>query len=70
MSKVEKPWIAFKIMAAGAIPPKNALDYAFSNGADFVIFGMFDYEIDEDTRLLNEILAQDNVKNRARKWCG
>ena len=69
-SKVEKPWIAYKIMAAGAIPPKNALDYAFSNGADFVIFGMFDYEIDEDTRLLNEVLAQENVKNRPRKWFG
>ncbi|MDR1140878.1 MAG: hypothetical protein LBL62_04230, partial [Planctomycetaceae bacterium] len=40
MSKVEKPWIAFKIMAAGAIPPKNALEYAFSNGADFTVFGM------------------------------
>jgi hypothetical protein len=70
MSKVEKPWIAYKIMAAGAIPPKNALDYAFSNGADFVVFGMFDYEIDEDTRLLNEVLKADKVKNRPRKWFG
>ena len=69
-SKIDKPWIAYKIMAAGAIPPKNALNYAFSNGADFVVFGMFDYEIDEDTRLLNEVLAQNNVKDRPRKWCG
>ncbi|MDR1491105.1 MAG: twin-arginine translocation signal domain-containing protein [Planctomycetaceae bacterium] len=70
MSKVEKPWIAYKIMAAGAIPPRNALEYAFSNGADFTVFGMFDYEIDEDTRLLNEVLALDSVKNRKRKWFG
>jgi hypothetical protein len=69
-SKVTKPWIAYKIMAAGAIPPKDALNYAFSNGTDFVVFGMFDYEIDEDTRLLNEVLAQENVQNRPRKWCG
>ena len=69
-SKVEKPWIAYKVMAAGAIHPKDALNYTFSNGADFVVFGMFDYEIDEDTRLLNEVLAQDNVKNRPRKWFG
>ena len=69
-SKVEKPWIAYKVMAAGAIPPRNALDFSFANGADFVLFGMFDYEIDEDTRLLHEVLAQDNVKNRARKWFG
>jgi hypothetical protein len=70
MAKIEKPWIAYKIMAAGAIPPKNALEYAFSNGADFVIFGMFDYEIDEDTRLLNEVLKMDKIKNRPRKWFG
>ena len=68
-SNIDKPWIAYKVMAAGAIPPKNALDYAFTNGADFVFFGMFDFEIDEDTRLLNEVFAQDNVKNRPRKWC-
>ena len=68
MAKVEKPWIAYKVMAAGAIPPKNALEYAFSNGADFVFFGMFDFEIDEDTRLINEVLAQEKVKNRPRKW--
>lgn len=70
MAKVEKPWIAYKTMAAGAISPRNALEYAFSNGADFTVFGMFDYEIDEDTRLLNEVLALDSVKNRSRKWFG
>ena len=70
MAKVEKPWIAYKIMAAGAIPPRTALEYAFANGADFTAFGMFDFEIDEDTRLLNEVLALDSVKNRARKWFG
>jgi hypothetical protein len=70
MAKVEKPWISYKIMAAGAIPPKNALEYAFSNGADFTLFGMFDYEIDQDTRLCCEVLAQDKIKNRARKWFG
>jgi hypothetical protein len=70
MSKVEKPWIAYKIMAAGAIKPKNAMEYAFKNGADFVICGMFDYEIDTDTRILNEVLKQDTIKNRPRKWFG
>ena len=69
-SQVKKPWIAYKVMAAGAIPPKDALDHSFANGADFVLFGMFDYEIEEDTRLFHEVLAKDNVKNRARKWFG
>ena len=70
MAKVEKPWIAYKTMAAGAIAPADALEYTFANGADFTVFGMFDYEIDEDTRILNHVLALDTVKNRTRKWYG
>ena len=42
MAKVTKPWIAFKILAAGAIPPRAAFPYAFSSGADFLLVGMFD----------------------------
>lgn len=66
MKTVTKPWIAFKTMAAGAIPPRDALQYVFQNGADFALFGMFDYEIAEDVKLANEVLA--GVKNRARPW--
>lgn len=57
MKSVEKPWVAFKVMAAGAIPPQNAFRYAFDNGADFVLAGMFDFEIAEDVRLANEAFA-------------
>lgn len=70
MSKIDIPWIAFKVMAAGAIPPRNAFEYAFSNGADFCLSGMFDFEIAEDTRIVNEVLNLDSVKNRPRKWFG
>ena len=28
MKTVKKPWIAFKVMAAGAIPPREAFPYA------------------------------------------
>ena len=42
MAKITKPWIAFKILAAGAIPPRAAFPYAFSSGADFLLAGMFD----------------------------
>ena len=66
MKKVTKPWLAFKTMAAGAIPPKDALQYVFQNGADCVLFGMFDYEIAEDVRLAKEVLS--GVKTRARPW--
>ncbi len=67
MQKVTKPWIAFKVMAAGAIPPQDAFKYVFENGADHTLAGMFDFEIEEDTMILNGILK--NLKNRTRPWC-
>jgi hypothetical protein len=66
MQKVTKPWISFKVMAAGAIPPKDAFQYVFENGADHTLAGMFDFEIAEDTKILNETLA--NLKGRTRPW--
>ncbi len=66
MKSVNKPWIAFKTMAAGAIPPKNAFRFAFHNGADFVLAGMFDFEIAEDVQLVNETLGVS--RKRDRPW--
>ena len=65
MKDVARPWIAFKVMAAGAIPPKNAFQYAYQNGADHIIAGMFDFEIPEDVRIANDILKNPN---RPRPW--
>ncbi len=66
MSTIRKPFIAFKVMAAGAIPPRRAFQYAFENGADFVLAGMFDWQVLEDIKIAKEVLA--NVK-RTRAWC-
>jgi hypothetical protein len=66
MKTVNKPWIAFKTMAAGAIQPQTAFRYSFLHGADFVLAGMFDYEIDEDVKLATEALAR--TKERERAW--
>ena len=66
MRTVEKPWIAFKVMAAGAIPPKDAFRYAFENGADFIFAGMFDFDIAEDVQVTREILASQ--PKRSRPW--
>jgi len=68
MGTVKKPWVAFKVMAAGAIPPKDAFRYAFQSGADFVLAGMFDFEIREDVGLVKEILSAK--PERARPWRG
>jgi len=65
MNGVDKPWIAFKVMAAGAIPPKDAFRYAFENGADHILAGMFDFEIAEDVTIAKNVL--DNV-TRTRPW--
>jgi hypothetical protein len=66
MSSVKKPWIAFKTMAAGAIPPKQAFRYAFNSGADFVLAGMFDFEVAEDVQIAKDSLG--SVADRSRPW--
>ncbi|NOX56450.1 MAG: hypothetical protein GXP27_18800 [Planctomycetes bacterium] len=65
MQQVEKPWIAFKVMAAGAIPPQRAFRYAFQHGADFVLAGMFDFEIAQDVQIAAGVLKR--IK-RKRPW--
>ncbi len=66
MESLPQPWIAFKVMAAGAIRPKEAFRYAFENGADFICAGMYDFQMVEDVNICNDIL-QSEVK-RSRKW--
>ncbi|MCL6580180.1 MAG: hypothetical protein K6U08_00970, partial [Firmicutes bacterium] len=54
MKSLRKPWFAFKVLAAGAIHPRNAFPYVLRNGADFVIVGMFDFQIAEDTAIFKD----------------
>jgi hypothetical protein len=68
MQGVKKPWIAFKVMAAGALTPRDGFTYAFQNGADFSLAGMFDYEIAENVATMNDVLALASVTNRPRPW--
>jgi hypothetical protein len=68
MATLKKPWIAFKVLAAGAIPPREAFAWAFENGADFICVGMFDFQIVEDTALAAKALQDVLGKTRARPW--
>jgi len=66
MDTVEKPWIAFKVLAAGAIHPRKGFPYAFQGGADFVCVGMFDFQVAEDVAIAKETLA--GLGKRQRPW--
>jgi uncharacterized membrane protein YphA (DoxX/SURF4 family) len=67
METVNKPWIAFKILAAGAIKPKDGFKYAFEKGADFACVGVFDYQVVEDCNILTNTLK--GLTDRKRKFC-
>lgn len=64
--KVQKPWIAFKVLGAGVVAPGEGFRYSFSMGADFINVGMFDWQVKEDIKLVKEILAGD--LKRERPW--
>lgn len=66
MKEVNKPWFAFKVLAAGAIEPKEGFRYAFENGADFICVGMFDFQVIDNVNTATEILA--TLGKRERKW--
>lgn len=66
MKNKKKPWIAFKVLAGGAIHPEDGFKFAFENGADFICVGMFDFQVVEDVNIAIDTLS--NVSNRTRPW--
>jgi hypothetical protein len=67
MQEIEKPWIAYKVLGAGAIHPREGFQYACENGADFLCVGMFDFQIAENVELARQAL--EKAKGRNRLWC-
>lgn len=65
MKDVSVPWIAFKVMSAGAIPPEDAFPYVINNGADHILAGMFDFEIEQDAKITRQTIEN---ANRVRPW--
>ena len=66
MRQLKEPWIAFKILAAGAIHPKDAFKFAFESGADFICVGMYDFQIVDDVNLAVKVLNGGLI--RQREW--
>ena len=66
MDSRPEPWIAFKILAAGAITPEVGFKWAFEHGADFICVGMYDFQIVDDVNLACNVL--DAGFNRQRPW--
>jgi hypothetical protein len=71
MAAVRKPWIAFKILAAGALAPRSAFPLAFNSGADFILVGMFDWQVEENASLARRVIGVASGPNsrRTRPWC-
>jgi hypothetical protein len=68
MSTLNRPWVAFKVLAAGAISPADGFEYAISNGADFMCVGMFDFQIEDDVAIAKGVIEKN--KERKRPWHG
>jgi uncharacterized membrane protein YphA (DoxX/SURF4 family) len=68
MRKRPEPWIAFKILAAGAIPPADGFEFAFRNGADLICVGMYDFQIVEDVNAALNAFASVCKEGREREW--
>ena len=66
MQDVKVPWIAFKVLAAGAIGAEDGLTYAFAGGADFACLGMFDFQVKQDVELTRKAITES--MNRKRPW--
>jgi len=64
MKSVKKPWIAFKVLGAGAIQPEEGFAYALKNGADFMCVGMFDFQVAADAAIARKCVAEYQDRNR------
>jgi hypothetical protein len=66
MKTTKVPWLAYKVLAAGAIHPRDGFKYAFQSGADFCVVGMFDFQVVENAAVANEVLKA--TQPRERPW--
>ncbi len=65
-AELKRPWIAYKVLAAGALHPRVGFKHAFDNGADFAVVGMFDFQVAEDVAVANQVIKA--AETRDRSW--
>ncbi len=66
MKTVNRPWIAFKVLGAGAVTPAHGFRMALEGGADFLTVGMFDFQVRENAALMKKLFA--SPLSRSRPW--
>jgi hypothetical protein len=51
--------------------PRAAFPYAFNSGADFILVGMFDWQVAEDANLARRVvnIIRGPGSKRTRPWC-
>lgn len=67
VSKTTVPVMGFKVLAAGAIEPKDGFKWAYENGADFICVGMFDFQVVNNVNIAIDCLK---TNKRTRPWYG
>jgi uncharacterized membrane protein YphA (DoxX/SURF4 family) len=67
VNSTKVPVMGFKVLAAGAIEPKDGFKWAIDNGADFICVGMFDFQVVENVNTAIETISNTT---RTRPWCG
>jgi hypothetical protein len=68
MESLPQPWIAYKVLAAGSIEPKDGFRYAFEQGADFICVGMYDFQVVTDANIALDVLGNRQKLARRRRW--
>jgi uncharacterized membrane protein YphA (DoxX/SURF4 family) len=68
MAEREEPWIAFKILAAGAISPQEGFPFALKGGADFLCVGMYDFQLVDNVNYFLDVWAELGGRERGRPW--
>ena len=64
MKTIKKPWIAFKVLGAGRVLPKDGFDLAFRSGADFINVGMYDFQVQENVSLVSAVVKSREARDR------